>query len=76
MSGGNRKFTGFLKSHMWEEVVRANMDGLQHCCEYISKACVGSTACMLCALAEDMCYSIETLSERDGQHIEQSCRFL
>jgi len=48
---------------MWEAVVRAKIDGLQHCCEHINKALVVSTASILCAFLEDMYYCIETLCE-------------
>ena len=39
MYGYNAKYKGFLKSHMWEAVVRAKIDGLQHCCEHINNTC-------------------------------------
>lgn len=76
MYGCNAKYMGFLKSHMREAVVRAKIDGLQHCCEHISNAHVGSTASILCAFLEDMYYCMETLCELDVENSEQSCSCL
>lgn len=74
--GSNEKYMRFLKSHMQEAVMRAKIDGLQHCCEHINNACVGNTASILCAFLEDMYYCIETLCKLDVANSEQSCIFL
>lgn len=76
MFGCNAKYMGFLKSHMWEAVVRAKTDGLEHCCEHINNAHVGNTASILYAFLEDTYYCIKTLCELDGENSEQSCSFL
>jgi hypothetical protein len=51
----------------WEAVARAKIDGLQHCCEHVSKTPVAITAAH---------YYIETHFELEGLHIEQACSFL
>jgi protoheme ferro-lyase len=61
---------------MWEAMVRAKFDGLQHCYEHINKAGVGNTASILCAFLEDMYYCIETLCELDVENSEQFCSLL
>lgn len=76
MYGCNAKYIRFLKSHMWEAVVRAKIEGLQHCCEHINNAHVGNTASILCAFLEDMHCYIKTLCELDVENSEQSCSFL